>query len=87
MSNDRKTLYQEYQDRFRGMSDEELIDAFNREVGNSGWTGARASYLAALHREFGRREYDYSAIGDARSLSFNKKVRLLGRKIVVKPQA
>ena len=52
---DRYKLYQEFQARFREMSDAQLIDAFNREVGNTGWTSARASYGAALHREFDAR--------------------------------
>ena len=65
------------------MNDEQLVDAFNREVGNSGWTGSRASYLSALHEEFENRNYDYSAIGGKGSLSLKKKVRVTGNKILL----
>ena len=74
--------YQEFQERFRGMSDEQLIGAFNGDVGNPGWVSARASFHAALREEFEKREYDYSAIGDKGGLSWNKKVRLIDKKIV-----
>lgn len=74
---------QEYQEYFKGMSDRKLIDAFNREVGNSGWTSSRASYLAALGEEFENRNYDYSDIGDTGRLSFKNKVKLIFNKIIV----
>ncbi|PIR68192.1 hypothetical protein COU49_02500 [Candidatus Nomurabacteria bacterium CG10_big_fil_rev_8_21_14_0_10_35_16] len=48
--------YMEYKERFEGMTDGQLMDAFNREVGNSGWTSSRASYLVALHEEFEKRK-------------------------------
>jgi len=65
------------------MSNEELIDVFNCEVGNSGWTSSRASYLAALGEEFENRNYDYSDIGDTGRLSFKNKVKLIFNKIIV----
>jgi hypothetical protein len=66
----------DYAERLKRRSDEELITDFNREVGNQGWTSSRASYLAALHREFIVREFDYSAVGDEVSLSLKSRVRL-----------
>lgn len=62
-------------------SDEELIVRFNREVGCSGWVSTRGRYLAELHDEFEKR-FDYSAIGDTSSLSFARKIKLVGKKIV-----
>lgn len=56
--------------------DQELIDLFNREVGLNGWTTSRASFLAALHKEFEKRRFDFSAIGDSESLSFKHHIKL-----------
>ncbi|MEO7201252.1 MAG: hypothetical protein ABIZ82_01515 [Candidatus Tumulicola sp.] len=73
--------YDEYCERFGSDSDEELVAAFNREIGNTGWVSARGAYLAALHDEFRKRGFDFSAIGDADSLSLRVKIRLKGKKI------
>jgi hypothetical protein len=74
--------YERFKRRMENYSDEELIEAFNREVGNPGWVSARAAYLAAIHDEFKKRGYDYSAIGNEKELSFAKKVKLAGKKVV-----
>ena len=66
----------EYQKQLGYYSNVELIDRFNEEVNNGGSGSARYSFLAALHQEFIRREFDYSEIGDADSLSFKQKVTL-----------
>jgi hypothetical protein len=75
--------YQEFKARFQAMDDAQLIDAFNREVGNSGWTGSRANYLVALHEELENRDFDYSSIGNKKHLSFAKKIRLESKKIIL----
>lgn len=82
-SNDAKRArnYDTFMVRFLAMSDVQLIDAFNREVGNDGWVSARAAYLAALQDEFQRRDYDYSAIDDETRLSLRCKLQLQGRTI------
>ena len=69
--------YKEYLDFFKKKNDKELIDLFNREVGNSGWTSSRANYLTALHEEFGNRHYNYSIIGDKGSMFLRHKVKLV----------
>jgi hypothetical protein len=74
--------YKEYKERFSDMSDEQLIDAFNREVNNIGWTSSRAFYLVALQEEFENRNYDYSEIGDKEGLSLKNKIKLIGKKVV-----
>lgn len=48
--------YKKYKERFVGMTDEQLRNTFNREVGNSGWTSSKASYLSALHEELEKRK-------------------------------
>ncbi len=74
--------YESFRLQFHAMSDKQLIDAFNHEVGNDGWVSARASYLVALGNEFQRRGYDYSAVGDETRLSFRRKVKLENHTIV-----
>lgn len=78
-------VYQEYQERFRDLNDTQLISAFNREVGNSGWTNSRAAYMFALHQEFKNRKYDYSDIGDNDTFSLKKRIKLVNKKILVEP--
>ncbi|MDX1687030.1 MAG: hypothetical protein R3248_03520 [Candidatus Promineifilaceae bacterium] len=58
------------------LSDEELVEAFNKEVGKPGWTNSRAKYFYKLREEFERRNIDYSAIGDETRLSLNARVSL-----------
>lgn len=73
---------EEFRNSLREMSDQELA-AFNREVGNRGWTSSRGAYLAALQDEFDRRGIDYSAIGDKNGISFANKIRLAKKKVVI----
>jgi hypothetical protein len=69
------------------MDDKQLIDEFNNEVGQLRWMEAESVYLAALHAEFERRGWDLSAIADGESLSRKHKVKLMGRKLVLLPDA
>jgi len=75
--------YEKYLEKFKKMDDKQLIESFNREVGNPGWTNFRANYLSALHQEFNNRGYDYSDIGGAGSLSIKNKIELLDKKIKI----
>ena len=65
------------------LSDQELIEVFNREVGNPGWTSSRSKHLSALHEEFEQRGFDYTSIGGTISLSFKRKIKLAGKKILI----
>ncbi|NVP17246.1 hypothetical protein HUU51_00870 [Candidatus Gracilibacteria bacterium] len=65
--------------RFEMYSDIELFETFNKEVGNTGWTSTRATFLSELHNEFDNRGFDYSNIGDTKSLSFKNKIILDGK--------
>jgi hypothetical protein len=40
---------------------QELIDAYNQQVGNRGWVRARGYFLTALRQEFLNRDVDCSA--------------------------
>ena len=74
-------LFEEFTERFDSLTDLELVDCFNQQVGNSGWTSTKAIYLAVLHKEFITRRFDYSIIGNQESLSFKYKIQLRGRKV------
>lgn len=73
--------FEEYTERFNTCTDAEIILAFNKEVGVSGWGTARASYIAAIHSELDRRKFDYTELGDVKSLSFKYHIILDGMRI------
>ena len=54
----------------------QLIEYFNREVGNRGWTSERAAYDTALIDAFINKSVDVSAVYDGTSISFKHKVSL-----------
>ena len=68
---------------FSEMTNDKVIECFNKEVGNTGWTSSRGAYLAALHSEFDQREWDYREIGNERSLSFKHHIHLIGKRVSV----
>ena len=65
----------------------DIVNRWNREVGNGGWGTARGSYLAALHEQLNIRKFDYSQIGDKGSYSLKRKVKLIGKTIYVIPKS
>jgi len=68
----------ENRDMMAVMTDDDLICAFNRQVGNKGWGSAKASFLQSLHEEIKRR-YDYSAISvGGIGMSFKRRIKLVG---------
>ena len=74
MSKDK--FYQEYAARFAAASNQSLVESFNKEVGNTGWTSMRAYFIAALIDEFRNRSIDISAVNDGYCTDFNHHVRL-----------
>ena len=48
-------VHQEYRERFKKMTDEELICEFNRLHADNGWIGRKIICLGALQDELGRR--------------------------------
>lgn len=69
-------FFQEYAARFASASNQSLVESFNKEVGITGWTSMRASFITALINEFLNRGIDISAVNDGRSTDFNHHVRL-----------
>jgi hypothetical protein len=76
MSTPAQRLFEEYRAQLSLMDEIELIMRFNKEVGNPGWGTARASFLAAIHKEFDRRGINYSNIGDSDGISLKHHVLL-----------
>jgi hypothetical protein len=76
-------MTEDFAERFKVMSDNDLIGALNSQVGNNGWVASRATYFVALKQELNNRGFDYSAITDKGSFSFARKIGLEGKKIVV----
>ncbi len=73
-----------YKGRFRDMSDEQLIDTFNKEMDNPEWVSSRELFQIALYDEFDTRNYDYSDIDTGgEGLSFTRKIKLLNKKIIL----
>ena len=61
--------------QFTDMQIPELVTVFNRQVGNTGWTGMRAYHDQALIDEFLRRGIDVSDIYNGKAISFAHPVR------------
>ena len=64
--------YEEFKVRFRNMEDKELVEAFNREVGNNGWVSSRLPYLVAMREEFAKRGFDTGVFGSERVLRLRR---------------
>lgn len=73
--------------RFRSASLEELIGAFNRDVGNSGWVAARGSFHMALREAFLATGLDCSSFISDGGMSLRYRIRLEGSALVTLPDA
>jgi hypothetical protein len=67
--------YTKYALQFADMQITELVNIFNRQVGNTGWTGMRAYHDQALIDEFQRRGIDVTVIYDGKTTTFTHSVR------------
>ena len=67
--------YTKYALQFADMQISELVTVFNRQVGNTGWTGMRAYHDQALIDEFQHRGIDVSPIYDGKAISFTHPVK------------
>ena len=79
-------LLSQYAARFAAASLTSLVDSFNSQVGNRGWTSARACHNTALIREFKRRGVDVSSVSHGDSISFAHHVQLAGNGSPDKPR-
>ena len=76
--------FKAFQNRFKYLSNQELIEVFNGQVGNNGWGTAKAAFLYSIHNELISRKIDFSAIGDNESLSFKDKIEIKNDRTIVK---
>lgn len=60
-----------------------LVDSFNAQVGNHGWSSARAAHDCALIVELVRRGIDVSAVYDGTTISFAHRVALCNNRLVI----
>ncbi len=78
-----KELKKRFNESFHSQPDEELVQSFNREVGNKGWTFARSVYLFCLRKELSERNIDISVICDEpNKFNLHKKVKLVNKSFV-----
>ena len=61
--------------QFADMQIPELVNIFNRLVGNHGWSSMRAYHDQALLDEFQRRGIDTAAVAGRKPISFTHPVR------------
>ena len=64
------SIFNDFVARFATASITSLVESFNRQVGNRGFTSARAAHDVALIRELIRRGIDVSAVSDGKCISF-----------------
>lgn len=61
--------------RFADMQIPELVNEFNSQVQNRGWSSMRAYHNQAVVDEFDRRGVDNTAISNGRTINFTHHVR------------
>ena len=76
-----------FRERFRNATIEQLVEAFNGDVGNPGWIGARGSFHAALKEAFLGTGLDCSSFINRGSMSLACRIRLEGQRLITMPSA
>lgn len=71
----------DFRDRFRGASPQELVEILNSEAGNSGWVTARGFFLSALRDAFLESGLDCSSFINEGRMKLLR-VKLEGNKVV-----
>jgi hypothetical protein len=75
------------QNDFSKMSSHQLVQRYNQELGNPGWTTSRANFLSDLSAEFHKRQIDAKAISpDGKGLHLGKDYEsfISGKKVFLK---
>ena len=67
--------YTKYALQFADMQIPELVNIFNSQVQNRGWSSMRAYHDQALIDEFRRRGIDITAVSDGKTTSFAHPVK------------
>ena len=72
---------------FSKMSSHQLVQRYNQELGNPGWTTSKANFLSDLSVEFNKRQIDGSVISpDGKGLNLSKDYEafISGKKVFLK---
>lgn len=78
------SFYNEFAARFAASTLTSLVESFNSQVGNRGFTSARAAHNKALIDEFVRRGIDVSAVYDGTATSYAHHVELDNNRLVIR---
>ena len=78
------SLYNEFAARFAASTLTSLVESFNSQVGNRGFTSARAAHNKALIDELVRRGIDVSAVYDGTATSYAHHVELDNNRLVIR---
>lgn len=78
------SLYNEFAARFAASTLTSLVESFNSQVGNRGFTSARAAHNKALIDEFVRRGIDVSAVYDGTATFYVHHVELDNNRLVIR---
>lgn len=66
--------YMRFAEKFITYSIEQLVELFNREVGNNGWSSMRAAQDCALMDELIRRGVNVAAVYDGHEICFKRRI-------------
>ena len=77
------SLYDQFAATFAAQSLTSLVESFNRQVGNRGWSSARSYHDRALINELKRRGVDISAVSNEDGTSFARHVKLEAGRLVI----
>ena len=75
---------QHYLKEFKNLTDKELAEKFNGQVGIRYFNFAIQGFMNAMSEDLERRELDYREIGNEMSISYANKIKILDGKITLK---
>ena len=71
-----KEFFDNLQEEMASRSVESLVEEFNRQVGNTGWTSIRGLHDSVLIDTLIAKGVDVSAVYDGVGISFKRKIKL-----------
>ncbi len=73
-----------FKNQLAKLNKEELLEIFNKEVGNRGWASARAIFLEELRKAFRNLEVDISEVtNESGGFILNRKAIIITNKLVI----
>lgn len=75
-----KEYFDELHEEMANRSVESLVEEFNQQVGNTGWTSIRGLHDSVLIDTLIAKGVDISAVYDGVTISFKRKIKLNGDK-------